>query len=28
MPRKKRPWMDAIFSKIETLTAPLVYSTA
>ncbi|MBB5038720.1 hypothetical protein HNQ64_003541, partial [Prosthecobacter dejongeii] len=27
-PRKKRPWMDAIFSKIETLTAPLVYSTA
>ncbi|MEN3944201.1 hypothetical protein WJU23_23060, partial [Prosthecobacter sp. SYSU 5D2] len=28
LPRKKRPWMDAIFSKIETLTAPLIYSTA
>ena len=28
LPRKKRPWMDAIFSKIDALTAPLVYSTA
>ncbi len=28
LPRKKRPWMDAIFHKIDSLVAPLTYSTA
>lgn len=28
LPRKKRPWMDAIFRKIETLQTPFCFSTA
>ena len=28
LPRQKRPWMDAIFLKIDSLAAPLAYSTA
>ena len=28
LPRQKRPWMDAIFHKIDSLVAPLTYSTA
>ena len=28
LPRKKRPWMDAILHKIDSLAAPLAYSTA
>ena len=28
LPRKRRPWMDAVFHKIEHITTPFDYSTA
>lgn len=28
LPRKKRPWMDAVLQKIDALRAPFVYSNA
>ena len=28
LPRQKRPWLDAIFRKIDTLHSPFAYSTA